>query len=400
MLSITQWLRHGWLPVLPLAALVAQHFQWLDLDTLPLPALPLALLGSAAALGVFFKASRVGVAALLVLGCYLALDTSFIDAAEAELLLALLAFNLAVLAWTRDRSPLNGFGLLLGALVAAQVAAFFFLRQCCARWLTGGLPLPGSGLPASLLDGYTAADLLLAGAVPVVLAAWIRRADQTGAALLTCILLLVLGSVFGGMPASLPLFALVIGGLLLILAVRTVYELAFRDDLTGIPSRRAYSRYLLTLGRHFSIAVVDIDHFKKLNDRHGHQVGDQALRMVAAQIARHGGGHAFRYGGEEFVVVVPGRDRERAQQSLERMREKIADYPLRLRSAGRSRKSDARARGRRGQGGGKVIRTTVSVGIASSSAGMKSPTEVLQAADKALYRAKRGGRNRVCTAKS
>lgn len=396
------WLRYAWLPALPLAALVALHFQWIDVSALPIPELPLTLLGSAAVLAVFFKASRVGIAALLVLGVYLIIDllqwTG--SAAEGELLLALLTLNLAALSWTRDRSPLSGFGILLGAVAVAEVAVFFLLRDCCSRLLTGELLTLSDGIVvAPIPAAYRAADLLLLGAVLLALTALARRREQTVAALFTCILLLALGAAFGTLPGDLSLFALVIGGLLLLLAVATAYELAFCDELTGIPSRRAYSRYLLTLGRHFSIAVVDIDHFKKLNDRHGHQVGDQALRMVAAQIARYGGGRAFRYGGEEFVVVLPGRDRERAHQSLEHMREKIASYPMRLRSANRSRKSDAKARRRRGSsGGGGVIKTTVSVGIATSGGKAKSPEDVMRAADKALYRAKRGGRNRVCAA--
>lgn len=185
------------------------------------------------------------------------------------------------------------------------------------------------------------------------------------------------------------------GLLLTLLVLRSAYELAFRDELTGIPSRRAYSRYLLTLGRHFSIAVVDIDHFKKLNDRHGHQAGDQALRMIAGKIARFGGGRAFRYGGEEFVVVIRGRDKKKAKHALERMREEIADYPMRLRSASRLKVS-SEGRRHRGRGGGKAIKTTVSVGLASSGGDLKSPQQVLEAADRALYKAKRGGRNQVC----
>lgn len=399
MYSTMQWLRHAWLPVLPLSALIAQHFQWFDFSALPMPELPLALLGSAAALGVFFKASRAGVAALLVLAAYLIVDTFqwTRSVAETELLLALLGFNLAALSWTRDRSPLSGFGILLVSIPVAQAVALFSLRECCAGPLTGDLlTLADNPVMALIPREYGAADLLSIGALLLALPAWVRRRDQTGAALLTCVLLLSAGAAFGALPEALPLLALVIGGLLLLLAVRTAHELAFRDELTGIPSRRAYSRYLLTLGRHFSIAVVDIDHFKKLNDRHGHQVGDQALRMVAAQIARYSGGPAFRYGGEEFVVVLPGRDRERAHRSLERMREKIAGYPMRLRSTGRSRRNDTKARSRRGSGGGKVIKTTVSVGVATSGEKAKSPDDVMRAADKALYRAKRGGRNRVC----
>ena len=90
------------------------------------------------------------------------------------------------------------------------------------------------------------------------------------------------------------------------------YFLAYRDELTGLASRRALYNLVLSLGRKYSVAMLDIDHFKKFNDTYGHDVGDQVLRLVAAKMARvSGGGKVFRYGGEEFTIVFPRKIRKR-----------------------------------------------------------------------------------------
>src|SRR5262249_53401748 len=99
------------------------------------------------------------------------------------------------------------------------------------------------------------------------------------------------------------------GGLTLIVAlIETSYAMAYLDELTQLPSRRALNEALLKLGDSYSIAMMDVDHFKKFNDSYGHEAGDQALRLVASRLARiAGGGRAYRYGGEEFPVVFPGK---------------------------------------------------------------------------------------------
>lgn len=390
-----QWLRYGWLPLLLAAALAAQSYSLLDFRPFLTAQLPLLLLGSALALGVFFKTSRVayGSALLLIIHFAAELLPQLGQAKLFALCLGTAALNLALIGFTRDRSLLSGFGLLLGLALLGQGGALYLLWGCCSEVLSGGwqtAPLP-------LLDRGVRlhpAELLFAAALLLSSFRMIFRPEQATLGLLSATFLLFAAGHFSW---ELHTLLSIAGSLLVLLVLGSAYDLAFRDELTGIPSRRAYNRYLLTLGRRYCIAVIDIDHFKKLNDRHGHQVGDQALRMVAGRIARFGGGRAFRYGGEEFVVVMRGRDKEKAQQSLERMREKIAGQPLRLRASSRP-KNAAHGRNRRGQGGGKGIKTTVSVGLASSGGKLKTPDLVLEAADRALYKAKRGGRNKVVVA--
>ena len=98
-------------------------------------------------------------------------------------------------------------------------------------------------------------------------------------------------------------------GLILVFAVlEHGYDIAYRDELTGLPGRRAFNNVMEQLGGTYAMAMCDVDHFKRFNDTYGHDVGDQVLRMVASKLSQvGGGGRAFRYGGEEFLVVFRGR---------------------------------------------------------------------------------------------
>jgi diguanylate cyclase (GGDEF)-like protein len=184
------------------------------------------------------------------------------------------------------------------------------------------------------------------------------------------------------------------GGLVLAVSViEASFRLAYQDELTALPSRRAFNEALLKLGGEYAVAMVDIDHFKRFNDRFGHDVGDHVLRMVATKLERvGGGGQPYRYGGEEFAVVFAGLTDKQAMPHLEALREEIQETTFTLRGAGRpkERPEKPRAKGRRRQ-----VKVTVSIGVSSPARGRTTPDRVVKAADKALYRAKEDGRNRV-----
>lgn len=187
-----------------------------------------------------------------------------------------------------------------------------------------------------------------------------------------------------------------------IAVVERSHWIAYHDELTGLPGRRAFNEALAGLGERFTIAIVDVDHFKKFNDTFGHDTGDQVLRKVARHLAAvSGGGTAYRCGGEEFAVIFPRHDAEESAPYAEALRVAIEEDVFTARGPGRSTRErpDRRATmTRRKQPAPVVTRVTVSIGLASANAQVSNPEEVLLAADKALYQAKHNGRNRVETA--
>jgi len=150
------------------------------------------------------------------------------------------------------------------------------------------------------------------------------------------------------------------------------YRMALTDALTGLYNHRAYKEKIENLSQ-YVLLVIDIDHFKKLNDTYGHLVGDKVLITIGniLKISVRSGDLAFRYGGEEFVVVLPGTTREVGQKIAERLRQKVAEWTF-----------------------DNGVPVTVSVGATIKKPGISSQTAFEQA-DGALYRAKQTGRNNV-----
>jgi GGDEF domain-containing protein len=272
---------------------------------------------------------------------------------------------------------------------------------------------------ATLLAFSTAAILLLARYM------LFRKPAESGLfwALTACMLSLRFGGT-GRIPeAYFAAAAFILAGTI----VETSYLLAYHDELTTLPSRRAFHDALLRLEAPYTIAMLDIDHFKRCNDTYGHDTGDQVLRMVASRLARvSGGGQAYRCGGEEFAILFSGKTTSDVVEHLEKLRADIEASKLRLR--GPDRRQEARGPDRRNQRSsnqrppnqrsrsraqtGHAIRqlsrvepsssdelsVTASIGVATSTRENPSSEEVIKAADKALYRAKDGGRNRIETA--
>lgn len=175
-------------------------------------------------------------------------------------------------------------------------------------------------------------------------------------------------------------------------AVNRIDVLAHTDDLTGTENRRSITAALhdsIELGDGLAVCLLDIDRFKRINDRYGHPVGDEVLREFVARVQatlrsqdslKRGDwpGALGRFGGEEFLVVLRGSDDQGGQQAAERIRTMVADEPFQTTSG--------------------PVRITVSAGVAGWQPG-ESEVDLLRRADRALYRAKEQGRNRVCLSK-
>jgi len=169
---------------------------------------------------------------------------------------------------------------------------------------------------------------------------------------------------------------------------RTEYD-AEHDVLTSLPNRRSILsglnkeyRRSRRHGTPLTVLMIDIDHFKPINDTHGHAVGDDCLRQVASTLSRllrRGGDEIGRLGGEEFLALLPDTDNAEAATMAEHLR--AAAGALRFRG------SD-----------GSSFGVTISIGLASRSEDDSSSDALLERADKALYSAKQSGRNRVCEA--
>ncbi len=234
-------------------------------------------------------------------------------------------------------------------------------------------------------------------------------------ALLWSLLAFFLAVHFGGQGRIALAYSATAALILAVSIVETSYLLAYHDELTTLPSRRALNEALLNLQAPYSIAMVDIDHFKQFNDQHGHDTGDQVLRLVAAKLARvTGGGQAYRCGGEEFTILFAGKTADEVVGHLERLRRTIeaARFSPRgvdrrqtprgpdrriVRPRGRTRAGHAVRRLAQVEGPG-ALSVTVSIGVAAATEENPDPNRIMDAADKALYRAKGNGRNRVETA--
>lgn len=339
-------------------------------------------------LGAGFRRNRV-----VWLLALLAVDTWAWVPPGRNALADLLAPALALWVAVRPERPLLGpRSLALGLTLAATI------------WLAGMLADSGQTrvigwrtTASTWPDGLGSIALLYFGAGAACLVHWWNlrgAADLGAAAAMACAACAALpGEPWMPAPAWLTLgVGLAIGGVLM-----QAFRMAFVDPLTGLPNRRALDEHLARSEGRLAVAMVDVDHFKRFNDRHGHDAGDLVLRIVARTLKRCRGGLAFRYGGEEFSILFASGDEDRVSEALDHIRKKIQDTRVKL---GRGRLPKSRPQAvRKGAAQGEV-HVTVSIGMASRGGPSPPAQNLIEGADKALYKAKQAGRNRVVVGKA
>jgi diguanylate cyclase (GGDEF)-like protein len=402
--------------VLLLAVAVLVHTGWLTLAPTALSFLNHCALAGGMLLAWRFHSSRIFFA-LLVL--FLALEaTAMLNPAHVRtgtpesivwpMVCALVPLNFVVISLMEER------GFTISAM--APVCLFLFVQSVIVAVVYRAIE-PESHHPAATLEwpGYLWFVLAATGAYLFLRSAFTRK--PADGALFWSLCGITLSLYFVGAARASTAYAAIAATILGVSIIENSYLLAYHDELTTLPSRRAFNDALLRLQPPFAIAVVDIDHFKRFNDTYGHETGDQVLRLVAANLSRvSGGGQAYRYGGEEFAILFPGKMGSEVTAHLERLRETIEASEFQMRNQDRRqtprgperRQTRTRKSGKAGYAIRRLahdkptapLSVTVSIGVAASTAEKPHPDLVLGSADKALYRAKNAGRNRVEVATS
>ena len=323
-----------------------------------LPQMPYVALAVAAALGLIFHRGRVVFTAIALAIAYAAFGkfaaggaTDLSARAVFAALCVLAPAVIALVAWMEERGTANVHALPRLALIATACALAAWIvateRTETLEWVYApladvalpiGTPIPQVGLAA------------LSVSFAAVLAAAAMRHSVVIVGLAWSLVALALALHASAEVLAFPSAITAAGAVLALVVLVDTYQMAFRDELTGLPGRRALNDTLKATGRRYTIAMIDVDRFKDVNDAHGHQVSDEVLRMVASRLARvGGGGRVFRYGGEEFTVVFSGKDASDAVPHLQALRADIEGYRLAIRGPDRPAKPAAGRRRRVGE---------------------------------------------------
>ncbi len=360
---------------------------------------PYVILGAGLVLGWRFARGRLVAALVTLAAAERALELYGASSGPTGLLTEsvalLLPVNLAVLPFLPDVGLFSRLGRLWVAALCIQIVAVALVVRVAPPSIVSGLALPV--FPVDALDLLRLPQLVIlafAGATMLIGFRVARTNDPTapGIGWATVASFVALNS---SSTENRTLYFATAGLALIVGMVEASYALAFRDELTGLPGRRAFNHALNGLNGSYVVAMIDVDHFKQFNDRHGHDVGDQVLKLVANRLAAmSGGGKGFRYGGEEFAVLFPSTLAQ-AEPYLEALRKDIEATTFMFRGQDRPRKADATRR--RGPPQRKDLSVTVSIGAAEAGSPSDQGRSVVEAADRAMYRAKDTGRNRVVT---
>jgi len=369
--------------------------------------LPIVTFSGAIALSVYFNNARRFTGALLLLVMYLVIQSQLqmsVVAPRALVIYSMLSIAVplvgALVLFMHEPALKGRKGMLLASVMPLLVVSGWIVLEYfpnpAAAFVREWMPI--HGLPGSMLSLAAIGSFALA----IAAAFWllVERDDENAAAILASLMFAMMTLAHLGRPKISAILLGVAGLSQIASLIRSSFDMAYRDELTGILGRRAFNDRLKVLGRRYTIAMLDVDHFKQFNDTYGHDVGDDVLKMVARQIGRvRGGGTAYRYGGEEFCVIFPGKDAEHCEAFLEEVRRNVERYKLALRDTKQREIPDKTAKQRRGRRksgrDANSVSVTISIGLAERDGKQAAPEDVIKAADAALYRAKKAGRNQI-----
>ncbi|MDH5490305.1 MAG: GGDEF domain-containing protein, partial [Rhodospirillaceae bacterium] len=378
---------------------------------LPLPAMTLApiapyIIGAVGAgLGLWFKRTRVFLFAAMISGVHWVISSFPLGANETNLyiifaaLAVLFPINAIALAFMRECSLFSISVLSRILFVAAQASLMAVLIEASA----GARQIANTILHYrpfdKAIDYWTTlpqpAIILFAIATSVFIARAIYTRSAIDGGLAGAVIATAM-AMHSAMNAEISSIIITLGQMVIVISVvQDTYRMAFIDELTSLPARRALMMDMSAQGNNYAVAMLDVDHFKKFNDTYGHDVGDQVLKLVASRMMQvRGGGKAYRYGGEEFTILFPGKSIDHALVHLESVRKTIAESKFRLRGDDRPKTKPDSKKNKTKKPDNEMVSVTISIGAAERSDG-NSPEQTLKLADEALYRAKDAGRNRV-----
>ena len=355
--------------------------------------IPLLLAGLVICLSIYFNRSAVFFYALVVIIVNLTLGLMWAETNLSYVLIsALIPLQLLILTLLPERGIFSLRAIPAYASLLLFSAFTVFVMKTSPAWATQLLMT--DWLPARYFDWTQLTQTVLAISFVVFLnmlvLSFVSPSPHLSAGL--GILIMLIAQIHAGSTSSsLNVFSTAALLMCLYAVIQESWRMAYLDELTGLPARRALREKFQQMSGLYTVAMLDVDHFKKFNDTYGHDAGDSVLRMIAGKMNHvNGGGIPYRYGGEEFSIVFRNKSAKDARLHLEDLRQSIAGSAFVI-NRGNRRKSDKKVKIKKNNS----VAVTVSIGIADSNADVSSPWDVLKLSDKALYKAKGRGRNCV-----
>lgn len=348
-----------------------------------LPVLPYLLFAAVLLMALYFNLSGLFYFSLASFCCWFLLDQGLLlDSMAANITLIAALLTVLFIGLLAEKGLLTFAAWLSHVVILFMVLASYGLWLRQPPWMAAWVDPPV--LPFTWFNWTPLSQtvwivmltsMAILGAVFVLL-----EKRQAYHAMVTSLALVLLFQ-WADNPLALNLTCSAVCLALLFGTLQKSWHLAYVDELTALPGRRALEERLQRSLGIYALAMVDIDHFKKFNDSYGHDVGDDVLRMIATKIGEvGGGGTAYRYGGEEFTIVFSNHSADEIKTHLQTLIQAIADTPFVV-----NRRKNQKP---------KSVQVTISIGL-SDSIHKANAAETIKTADQALYTAKKKGRNRL-----